>query len=138
MMNVIIIQYNYQKYKLIICTISDLTNIAKYQQLTTEYINRDIYLDQLIVALLHIEKGGTIILKVDGLLSLLVNKLIYNVSLLFDKFDILSPDSGALYSGGIQHVIFKSYKDNSRSIKLINILKELSDSIIKIFINGII
>jgi len=115
-----------KKYKFIVCLISDLSKLCKYDILTTEYINRDIYLDELIVALLHLDKGGYILLKVDGLTSLLLNKIIYNISLLFNDFSIVAPNTGALYSGGVQHVIFKSYKKNKKNIEVIDILQKLS------------
>lgn len=113
-------------YDFIICTISNLDKLPLYSAMVTEYINRDIYLDELIVALLHLDKGGYILLKVDGLTSLLLNKIIYNISLLFNDFSIVAPNTGALYSGAVQHVIFKSYKKNKKNIEVIDILQKLS------------
>lgn len=115
------------KYDIILCQLA-LTNI-NYTGTTTlyEFSNINLYLDELIVGLLALNTGGSIILRVDGLQSKLLLKIIYTVSKLFKEYILEYPHTGALYSGRI-NVVFKGFTETKQFKSIINKLKRLSDA----------
>lgn len=122
---------NYNKFKLnetydiIVCNIvSTLFPSA----ILLEYSNINLYLDQLIIAILHLNEHGHIHLRIDGLKTKLLVKIIYNVSLVFDDYVLYYPLEGALYSGRT-YIWFKSFNKKQYNVdNLLNKLKNLSDA----------
>lgn len=112
-----------KKYDFVICNIE---YVKESSSTIINFTNTNIYLDELIVSLKLLNVNGSILLLIHDIHSKLMSKIIYIVSTLFEKYELLYNDISSIYSRNL-YIKFESYKNNKDKYNVISILEKLSD-----------